>query len=332
MAGRIICFGELLFRFTAPGHERLLQSGQLNVHCGGAEANVAVSLARFGHDARMVSAVADNPLGASILAALRTQGVDTSAVTSAPGRMGLYFLETGAVRRPSRIVYDRAGSVFAATGPDSYDWPALLDGADVLHISGITPAVGPGPAKAALEAVKAAQSEGIKISFDGNYREALWKVWDGDGPAILREILSHATIAFINEKDIALLLGTEAEDRADAVQRAFDTFENLACIAATIRDQASVASQTLTGELYTRTGHWQSRAHELPDVVDRIGGGDAFAAGLLHARLEGMSEQDAIEFAMAAGAIKHSIPGDWNLTNVAEVEEAMNDTGLDVRR
>lgn len=332
MTSKIVCFGELLLRFTAPGNERLLQSLSLDVHCGGAEANVAVSLSRFGHDAEMVSAVADNALGAAIVGALRAQGVGTSSIVSAPGRLGLYFLETGAVRRPSRIVYDRAGSVFAATAPGAYNWQKLLSGADLLHVSGITPAVGAEAAAAALAAVKAASQLGVTVSFDGNYREALWKSWNGDGPAVLRDILAQSSIAFINERDIALLLGTDVRSRAEAVAQAFDTFDKLECVAATIRQQDSVSSQTLTGDLFTRTGHWQSRAHDLPDVVDRIGAGDAFAAGLLHARLTGMSEQDSIEFAMAAGAIKHSILGDWNLTSVDEVMDAMNDDGLDVRR
>ena len=198
MARGVVCFGELLLRFTAPGSERLMQSPVFDVHHGGAEANVAVSLARLGHPARMVSALPDNAFGASMLTALKGQGVDVSSVLSAPGRMGLYFLETGAVRRPSRIVYDRAGSVFAETLASRYDWPALLDGAEWLHLSGITPAVGPEPAKAALTAVSAARKAGVRVSFDGNYRQALWEVWGGDGPALICEILESVDTAFIN--------------------------------------------------------------------------------------------------------------------------------------
>lgn len=332
MARGVVCFGELLLRFTAPGSERLMQSPVFDVHHGGAEANVAVSLARLGHPARMVSALPDNAFGASMLTALKGQGVDVSSVLSAPGRMGLYFLETGAVRRPSRIVYDRAGSVFAETLASRYDWPALLDGAEWLHLSGITPAVGPEPAKAALTAVSAARKAGVRVSFDGNYRQALWEVWGGDGPALICEILESVDTAFINERDIALLLGTAQEPRAQAVARAFDAFPNLQRIAATRREQFSVADQVLNGDLFTREGHWASRPHTLTSVIDRVGGGDAFAAGLLHGVIAGYSPQHTVEFAMAASAIKHSIPGDWNLTNLAEVEDAVCETGLDIRR
>jgi len=332
MPGRIICFGELLLRFTSPGNERLMQSPRFDVHFGGAEANVGVSLSRFGHQVSMASALPDNPFGQSMHQALRAQGVSTRNILFRDGRMGTYFLETGAVLRPSRIVYDRANSVFALTGSENYDWATLLNGADWLHLSGITPAVGPEPSKAALEAVRQARERGVRVAFDGNYREALWKAWGGDGPAVLKEILALADTAFINERDIALLLGTKPEARADAIVRAFDTFPGLTRIAATQREQASVSDQTLTGELYTRNGIWTSRPHIMANVIDRIGGGDAFAAGVLHGLIEGFEPQHTIEFATAASAIKHSIPGDWNLTSLAEVEEAMNESGLDVRR
>lgn len=333
MAARITCFGELLLRFTSPGNERLMQSPRFDVHFGGAEANVGVSLARFGHDVQMVSALPDNPFGQSMRQALGAQGVGTDSVLSGDGRMGIYFLETGAVLRPSRIVYDRAGSVFAKTPASAYGWDKLLTGSDWLHLSGITPAVGPGPAEAAEAAVRTAAATGTKVSFDGNYREALWKAWGGDGPRILRGILAQTHTAFINERDIALLLGTSVEARADAVARAFETFPGLEVIANTRREQDSIDNQILTGELYMRGGgHWTSPAHSLVNVIDRIGGGDAYAAGLLHAFAEGFEPQAAVDFAAAASAIKHSIPGDWNLTSVAEVEEAMSESGLDVRR
>lgn len=332
MTAPIACFGELLLRLTTPGNERLGQNTQLNVHFGGAEANVGVSLARFGHTVEMISAVADNPLGTSILGGLQAQGVSTEKVARREGRMGLYFLETGAVTRPSRITYDRAGSVFAQSGANDFDWPKLLHGIAHVHVSGISPATGPGPAEATLALARACSERNVGLSFDGNYREALWKVWAGDGPAILREILSHAETAFINERDIALLLGTPVEERKVAMERAFGTFPKLTTVAATRREQSSVADQTLVGELYTRDAVYTSRPHELMGVVDRIGGGDAFAAGILHCLLEGKDPSYTVNFGMAAGAIKHSIPGDFNLSSVDEVEEAMSEGGLDVRR
>lgn len=332
MPARVVCFGELLLRLTAPGAERLLQSWSLDVCVGGAEANVAVSLASFGHDVRFASIVADNPLGAAALGELRRNGVHTDAVIPAPGRMGLYFLEPGAVRRPSRITYDRAGSAFASASPDTLDWASILQDAALFHISGVTPAIGRNGADAAMRAAKAAVDAGVPVSFDGNYRALLWQAWDGDGPAILKEILSCATYAFINERDIALILKARFEDRQSAFEQAFAAFPRLQAIAATTRQQSSVDDQVIAGELVTREGRWTSPVHELPGVIDRIGGGDAFAAGALHGLIEGRAPQYTIDFAVAAGALKHSIPGDFNRVTIAEVEAAMAGGSLDVKR
>lgn len=329
---RVICFGELLLRLTAPGSERLLQSHSLDICVGGAEANVAVSLANFGHEVGFASVVAANPLGAAALGELRRHAVDTRSVLRAPGRMGLYFLEPGAVRRPASITYDRAGSAFAEASPDALDWSVLLPGTELFHVSGVTPAIGQKGADAAIRAVKAAMEAGVPVSFDGNYRALLWDAWKGDGPAILREILSCATYAFINERDIALILKARFESREDAFGAAFAEFPRLKAIAATTRQQSSVDDQAIAGELVTRGARWVSPVHELPGVVDRIGGGDAFAAGALHGLITGRDEQYTIDFAVAAGALKHSIPGDFNRVSAAEVEAAMAGGSLDVRR
>lgn len=329
---RVVCFGELLLRLTAPGSERLLQSWSLDVCTGGAEANVAVALAGFGHEVSFASVVAGNPLGNASLGELRRHGVDTGAVQRAGGRMGLYFLEPGAVRRPSSITYDRAASAFAEADPEVIDWASILPGTALFHISGVTPAIGSQAAKAAVRAVKAAVAAGVPVSFDGNYRALLWQAWDGDGPAILKEILSCATYAFINERDIALILNQPFADRASAYAAAFEAFPRLQAIAATTRHQSSVDDQVIAGELVTREGRWISPVHELPGVIDRIGGGDAFAAGALHGLIGGRDGQYIIDFAVAAGALKHSIPGDFNRVSAAEVEAAMAGGSLDVRR
>jgi 2-dehydro-3-deoxygluconokinase len=329
---RVVCFGELLLRFTAPGSERLLQSHTLDVCVGGAEANVAVSLANFGHDVSFASIVAANPLGSSALGELRRHNVGTRDVQRSSKRMGLYFLEPGAVRRPSGITYDRAGSAFAEADPDALDWINIFPGADLFHISGVTPAIGAKAAEAAIRAVKAANAAGVPVSFDGNYRALLWEAWDGDGPAILREILASATYAFINERDIALILRSRFESREGAFEAAFAAFPRLTAIAATTRQQSSVDDQAIAGELVTRDKRWVSPVHELPGVIDRIGGGDAFAGGALHGLITGRDEQYTIDFAVAAGALKHSIPGDFNRVSVSEVEAAMAGGSLDVRR
>jgi 2-dehydro-3-deoxygluconokinase len=332
MGAKVVCFGELLLRLTAPGAERLLQSASLDVCVGGAEANVAVSLANFGHDVDFASIVSANPLGSAALGELRRHGVSTRAVQRSPHRMGLYFLEPGAVRRPSAITYDRAGSAFAEAAADQIDWHGILPGTDLFHVSGVTPAIGPKAAAAAIRAVNAATEAGVPVSFDGNYRALLWEAWTGDGPSILREILSAATYAFINERDIALILRSRFEDRATAFAAAFDAFPKLRAIAATTRLQASVDDQALAGELVTREGRWASPVHDLPGVIDRIGGGDAFAAGALHGFLTRRDPQYTIDFAVAAGALKHSIPGDVSRVSVAEVEAAMAGGSLDVKR
>lgn len=328
----IVCFGEILLRLNAPGKERLLQTNRFDVHVGGAEANVAVSLARFGRRARMVSIVADNALGEAALGELARHGVDISFVERIAGRMGLYFMSAGAVRRPSEILYDRASSAFALADPTFLNWPALLADAGWLHISGVTPAIGPNGAEAAIRAVRAAGQAGVKVSFDGNYRSQLWAAWKGDGPAILKQILAAADLAFINERDIALILARDFKDRADALKAAFDMFPRLQTIAATERNQTSVDDHQLTALLTTRLGEWRSRRHILTGVVDRIGGGDAFAAAMLDCLTSGKESQYAVDFAAAAAAFKHSISGDFNLASRDDIERAMSDAGLDVRR
>jgi len=332
MRATVACFGELLLRLSPPGGQRLAQTALLDVNVGGAEANVAVSLAQFGHAVRMTSVVPNSPLADRALGELMRHGVDVSRVQKATGRLGLYFLEPGAVVRPSRIVYDRAGSSFADAEPSSYDWRALLDGADWLHLSGVTPAVGANSAKAACDAVQAARDAGVSVSFDGNYRALLWQAWSGDGPSILRDILSCARIAFVNERDISLVLGEAFADRTAAYAAAFEAFPQLEIMAATTRQHASVGDQSITGEIVTREGRWVSATHTLDSIVDRIGTGDAFAAGVLHAVIEGRDPQYCIDFGAAAGALKHAVPGDFNLVSVAEVEELLAGGSLDVRR
>jgi 2-dehydro-3-deoxygluconokinase len=328
----VVCFGELLVRMSAPGHERLLQSPWLNIAIGGAEANVAVSLARFGHKAKMASIVADNELGASAVGELKKHGVDTNLITKASGRMGLYFLSSGAVTRPSAVLYDRADSAFVQNAMKNLDIDAILAGVKWLHVSGVTPAVGRHASDAALTLVEAAIDRGVKVSFDGNYRAQLWAARANDGPDVLRRIVSCATLAFINERDIELILQATFEDRQAAFAGAFKVFPKLQWIAATSRELASVSHQTLSGELISRDGRWASKSFAMPGIVDRIGAGDAFAAGLLHGFLSRYTPQDSIDFAVGAAVVKHSIPGDFNLTSISEVNEVLLGGSIDVRR
>ena len=240
MTGTIACFGELLLRLTAPGRELLLQTPRLDVHIGGAEANVAVGLARLGHSTRMVSRVPANDLGEAAIGYLRRYGVDAGGVSAGGGRMGLYFLSPGAGLRASAIVYDREASSFAAASIGDFDLDRLLDGVDLLHMSGITPALGPVSAELGVAVAEAARAKGIAISFDGNYRAQLWQRWDSDPRSILTRLVGTAEIFFGNHRDISLLLGSqfsgEGEDRRrEAAQAAFDAFPGLRLIASTAR-------------------------------------------------------------------------------------------------
>lgn len=337
MTARIVCFGELLMRLTAPERELLLQSPRLNVHFGGAEANVAASLAVLGHDSAVVSTLPDNSIGRACAGELRRLGVDTHGIRYAEGRMGLYFLAVGALHRPSEIVYDRAGSAFARAA-DNYNWPGLLEGADWLHLSGITPAVGADAAGAARAALRTARGLGLRISFDCNYRNKVWGSRAGEAPALLREFAAEADLLFGNDRDIALMLGLpfpqeQAVERfRAAATAAFAAWPQLKYMAATERGHDSVDHQQLAGLLASRNGLHKTRGYVLSGIVDRIGGGDAFAAGLLHGLLRGMDDPMKLEFAVACACLKHSIPGDVNLLREADMLAFLADEGLDVRR
>lgn len=329
--GSVVCFGEVLLRLSAPGAELLLQTPQLNVCVGGAEANVAVSLATLGHPARVFTALPDNALGHAARNELRRYGVDTSQVAFSPGRMGLYFLSPGAGGRAAEVIYDRAGSAFASADHAKTDWSEVLSGAGWLHVSGVTAALGPAVADAAIRAVAAAQKLGLTVSFDCNYREKLWKAWNGDAPAILGQILAQADIAFGNERDIALILGGAPANGREAADAARKAFPNLKLMAATHRVQHSVNHHALAAALHTREGSWDSPSIEVTHIVDRIGAGDAFAAGLIHALRTGANNAEAIRFALGAACIKHTIAGDFNLASAAEIE-AFLAADLSVRR
>lgn len=340
--GRILCFGEMLLRLTPNGDEQLLQSPALTVRPGGAEANVAVSLSRLGAPAAMASVLPDNALGRAARDEVRRHGVETSALVFKPGRMGLYFLTPGAVRRPSEVLYDRAGSAFVEHVASAFDWDALLDGVEWLHASGVTPATGPDGSAAAVAIVEAAVRRGVKVSYDGNYRGKLWAEWDGDPAGTLGRMLAGATIAFADERDFALVLkrtfdgADPAERRRQAAEAAFAAFPRLERIACTQRIQESVADQALSAVMLTRSSdgvvETLSEAIHMTGVVDRVGGGDAFAAGVLFGLWKGWTDQEALDFGLAAAGLKHSLPGDFNLFSEADVHAAMGDRGFDIQR
>lgn len=331
-----MCFGELLLRLTAPGRELLLQSGRLDVHAGGAEANVAVGLARLGHGTEMISRVPGNALGDAAAGALRRYGVDTRGVGTGAGRMGLYFLSPGAGLRPSDIVYDREGSVFALAAPEDFDFDALLEGADLLHLSGITPALGPRSAEAAKAAARVAKAKGVPISFDGNYRAQLWNRWDSDPAAILKELVGQADILFGNHRDISLLLGKEfsgdgPERRREAAEAAFAAFPGLKLIASTARHVTDADTHRIAARLDGRDGWEQTEEKVVAGIVDRIGAGDAFAAGILHGMLSGYDLDETVHAGLALTCLKHSLPGDASLFGPRDIDAFLAGE-LDVRR
>jgi len=336
MAGRIVCFGELLLRLTAPGRELLMQTPRLDVVVGGAEANVGIGLANLGHQVSMVSAVPDNALGRAAVQFVRSQGADTSGVQVRDGRMGLYFLTQGAGLRASDIVYDRADSAFAKTPADAFDWKTLLSGATMLHLSGITPALGPATAQAALQAARAAKELGVAISFDGNYRARLWEAWDSDPRAVLTELVSLADTMFGNHRDVSLLLGKQfsgdgADRRREAAEAAFAAFPNLKRIASTARHVDDADRHRIAARVDTPERGYQTEDVVVAGIIDRIGGGDAYAAGILHGVLSGQDLEGIVASGLALTCLKHSLPGDASLFRQADID-AFLEGGLDVRR
>jgi 2-dehydro-3-deoxygluconokinase len=319
-APRAVTFGELMLRLSPPGHERLFQSPQLQSGFGGCEANVAVGLAHLGVRADYVTRLPDNAVGQAALHALLAEGVGTGwiALGGASERMGIYFVEPGADIRASRVVYDRAGSAFAAIAAATVDWATALEGAAWFHGSGITPALGEGPRAALAAAIAAARSGRVRISLDLNYRPALWQ---GREPRTVLEPLVRGADLLIGNRDAArAMLGVEAPDDAVAPRLA----ERYGCrrVALTRREVLSASEHGWSAALYDASsgGVWQSRRYQVR-VVDRVGGGDSFAAGLIAALAADRDPADAVQFAAAAGALKLTIPGDWNRATPQEIEQ-----------
>jgi 2-dehydro-3-deoxygluconokinase len=335
---RVVCFGEMLMRLAAPAREPLLRSALLEASFCGAEANVAVSLAHFGLDAAAVTVLPDNALGDACLGELRRHGVDTAAVRRTPGRMGLYFLRPGAMLRPALVVYDRAHSAFASADPAIHDWRTVLTGADWLHVTGITPALGKSAEKALLAAATMAAELGVPVSFDCNFRPALWRGREKDAPRVLRGLAEQAQLLLGGVRDAALLFGADfgAEEPAEGFRRAAEAVlaacPKLRYIAATHRLVHTAEHNELTGYLADRAGMSISGPAPLNPIVDRIGSGDAFAAGLLFGLCEGLGRQRTVEFALAAAALKHSLPGDFNVVSAQEVFDLQQSSSRDVRR
>jgi 2-dehydro-3-deoxygluconokinase len=312
--GRVVCFGEILLRLSAVQHGGLLQHPALDAHFGGAEANVAIALARLGTRSGMVSALPVDPLGDAAIEQLRRHDVDVSDIRRIPGRLGLYYFVPGIGHRASSVHYDRQFSTFTTLKPGEIDWPAVLDGAAWLHMSGITPALGPDAAALAIEAAQAARVADVRLSFDGNYRAKLWEVWSGNPQEVLCTLVGEADLLFGNHRDAALLLGQPLEGDIPDARRAvadalFARFPKLQWIASTAREVIDAETNTIAGRLDGRERGWETDTVAIGRIIDRIGTGDAFAAGLLHGLMT-TGPLDALQTAVAMAVLKHYVPGD----------------------
>jgi 2-dehydro-3-deoxygluconokinase len=334
---RVVTFGEVMLRLKSPGFERLFQSPLLEATFGGAEANVAVSLAQFGLPVSFVTALPSSPLGESAISEIRKFGVDTAFIKRAGDRMGIYFLESASNQRASKVTYDRTGSSIAAAKPGDFDWNAILEGASWFHISGVTPAISASAAALSLEAVKSAKSKGITVSCDYNYRKNLWR-YGKKAPEVMREIVSNATIGIANEEDCQKALGIDVEADVSGgkldverysrlAEKVLGEFPNLEKQVITLRESHSADHNGWSAVLHNRKKSLTSRKYEITDIVDRVGAGDSFAAGFIYGLITYRDDQRALEFATAASCLKHSILGDFNRVAVAEVEALVKGEG-----
>jgi 2-dehydro-3-deoxygluconokinase len=327
---RVVTFGELMLRLSPPGQERLFQSPQLRTFFGGSEANVAASLAHLGEWSDYVTRLPANPVGDAALAALRAEGVGTKGVIRGGDRLGIYFVEPGADIRALKVVYDRAGSAFSALDPAELDWESLLRGADWLHLSGITPALGEGCAAAAQQAADAARALKVRVSIDLNYRPALWI--NRDPQPVTRALVRGADLVIGNPGAVQAMLGVgpgegASEEALRTTSQALARELEVRMVALTNRRVISASEHAWTAALFDpsndqlhQSRRWQVR------VTDRVGGGDSFCAALIHALLEGRDHGAALEFATAASALKLTIPGDFNRVTADEVDALLTRT------
>ena len=327
-----------MLRLASPDGVRLASSRTLDATFGGGEANVAISLARLGVDAAFVTALPDNDLGDAARLFLAGHGVDVSGITCRPGRLGIYFLEPGAAQRPSRVLYDRSESSFMRAGPGDFPWDSLLAGATWFHTTGITPAVSASAAQAAVAGARAARAAGATVSVDLNYRAKLWK-WGKAAGDVMADLVAEADVLIGNEEDADKVFGihapgsavadgtVDAAGYASVATQLAERFPRLHTIAFTQRGSISASENTWSGVSWTRDGFRVGRSYRIAPIVDRVGAGDAFAAGLIYAILDGRAPDAALEFAVAASCLKHTIRGDVNAVSVAEVDALAHGSG-----
>ena len=329
MSKKVVTFGEIMLRLAPEGYMRFVQAESYGATYGGGEANVAVSLANYGLDASFVTKLPSHEIGQAGINALRRFGVQTSDIVRGGDRVGIYFLEKGASQRPSKVIYDRAGSSIATATTNDFDWDKIFEGASWFHFTGITPALGDNVADICLEACKAAKEKGITVSCDLNYRNKLWS--KEKAGQVMGELCQYVDVCISNEEDANDVFGIKAagtdvtagqvnhEGYKDVAKQLADRF-HFSKVAITLRTSISANDNKWAAMLYDGTDCYFSKQY-LMHIVDRVGGGDSFGGGLIYACLNEMAPQDTIEFAVAASCLKHSIEGDFNQVSVDEVQQ-----------
>ncbi len=326
---RYITFGEIMLRLKAPGFEKILQSPLFEATFGGGEANVAVGLARFGMDVAYVSAIPENSIGDASIQELRKHEIDTSHIVRQGSRLGIYFLEPGANQRPSKVIYDRCNSAIAESKPGDISWDKIFENATWFHITGITPALSMSASELSIEAVKKAKEKGITVSCDLNFRKKLWN-YGKSAPEVMGELVKYVDIAVGNEEDCQKSLGVrlevdvesgklDPEKYRELTDKVLRLFPNIKKIALTMRESHSADYNSWSAALNNGSEFSVSRKYEIHNIVDRVGTGDAFAAGLIYGLNNLDTDRKALEFATAASCLKHSVPGDFPLISLNEV-------------
>lgn len=321
-----------MMRLTPPGKKKLLQTDNVNITYGGAEANVSCALAHWGEDTAHVTSFPNNALGDAAIATLRKLNVSTRFMLQQEGRLGLYFVEAGAMNRATAITYDRLPSAFSAITADTFDWETILEGVEWFHWTGITPAISQGAADALLAALIVAEKKGIQVSADINYRMGLWQYGKTPGE-VLAPLVEKSTVVVAAASDTESIFGITADNYADLARAMKQRFPKMQMMMASRRTGVSADHNTLGGIYWNGQDVLESRVHDVDNIVDRIGSGDSFISGFIYGYFNGYSDQDKVEFAAAAAVLKHSIEGDHNLASVAEIRNLMSgETGGRVKR
>lgn len=325
---KIVTLGEIMLRLSPEGNSRFVQVDSFDVIWGGGEANVAVSCANYGHNAYFVSKLPKHEIGQAAVNALRRYGVNTDFIARGGDRVGIYYCETGASMRPSKVIYDRAHSAIAEAKPEDFDFDAIMEGADWFHWSGITPAISDAAAELTRLACEAAKRHGVTVSVDLNFRKKLWTTEKAQ--QVMRPLMKYVDVCIGNEEDAELCLGFKPDADVEAGETSAEGYRGIfhamaeefgfKYVVSTLRESFSATHNGWKAMIYNGTDFYESRRYDINPIVDRVGGGDSFSGGLIHGLLTMSTQGEALEFAVAASALKHTVPGDFNLVSIAEVE------------